>query len=207
MRLSEELGRLAGLFAERSVTLRELIEVIHGRAYTFLLILLALPFCTPVPLPGLSTPFGLAIALIGFRLALRQKPWLPERLLDVCLPPSFFSILLKAARRLVSCLEWALHPRLSFLVDHGVTQHLYGAVIFVSGALLLLPLPIPLSNMLPALTVALAAAALLERDGYCAIASIFSFAVTICFFAALAWCGTEGIVQVGHLLGERLGGD
>jgi hypothetical protein len=38
----------------------------------------AFPFCTPIPLPGFSLPFGLVIAIIGLRLALGQKPWLPR---------------------------------------------------------------------------------------------------------------------------------
>src|SRR5688572_13594976 len=81
-RLSEELAALVEAFAERSVTLQEVLEVLHGRAYTLLLFFLALPFCTPIPLPGVSTPFGIVIALIGFRLSLGQKPWLPKKLLN-----------------------------------------------------------------------------------------------------------------------------
>lgn len=201
-RLSEELARLIETFSERPVTLREVTEVLHGRGYTLLLILLALPFCTPIPLPGLSTPFGLVIALVGFRLSLRQAPWLPARLLDTRLPPGFFAAVLGAARHVLRVLEWGLRPRWTALVGEGVLQHVYGAMILVSGALLLLPLPVPLSNMLPALVVVLIAAALLERDGCCALAALVSFALTLCFFAALAWGGAEGI---GWLTG-RLGG-
>ena len=69
-KLSEELADLRFRLTEQPVTLREVILVLRGRAYLLLVILLALPFCTPVPLPGLSTPFGLAIALISLRLAL-----------------------------------------------------------------------------------------------------------------------------------------
>jgi len=192
-RLSEELARLSETFAERPVTLREVITVLRGRAYTLLLILLALPFCTPIPLPGLSTPFGLMIALVGFRLSLRQAPWLPSRILDTALPPRFFSRLLFAGRRIIQLLEWGLRPRWVSLVEQGVLHHVYGLMILVSGLLLLLPLPIPLSNLLPALVVILTAAALLERDGYCAVAALAVFALTACFFAALAWGGVEAL--------------
>src|SRR5215210_7264423 len=88
-KLSEEIGALLEGLTERSVTLREVLDVTHGRAYTLLLILLALPFCTPIPLPGFSTPFGLLIALIGARLALLQEPWLPERVLNKPLSRKF----------------------------------------------------------------------------------------------------------------------
>jgi len=193
LRLSEEMARLIHLFAERSVTLREVVDVLQGRAYTLLLIFLALPLCTPIPLPGVSTPFGLVIALIGFRLSLRQKPWLPARLLNTTLPPRFFPRLLAAGRRIVRVLEWGLRPRYTFLVDQGVVHHLYGGLILVSGLLLLLPLPIPFSNTLPALVVVLTSSALLERDGYCAIAALAMFVLTLCFFTALAWGGVEGV--------------
>ncbi|MBK9121349.1 MAG: exopolysaccharide biosynthesis protein [Phycisphaerales bacterium] len=207
LRLSEELARLVHVFAERPVTLREVVEVLQGRGYTLLLILLALPFCTPIPLPGLSTPFGLVIALIGFRLALRQKPWLPARLSDTALPPRFFAKLLAAGQRIVRFLEWGLRPRWTILVDQGVLHHAYGAMVLVSGLLLLLPLPIPFSNFLPAIVVVLTAAALLERDGYCAVAALVAFALTLAFFGALAWGGTQGVGWGVDQLQGWFGGD
>ena len=42
-RLSEELADVRNRFAERPVTLREVIYTLRGRAYTLLLILLSLP--------------------------------------------------------------------------------------------------------------------------------------------------------------------
>jgi hypothetical protein len=43
-----------------------------------LLVLLALPFCF-VAIPGLSTPFGIAICLIGARLVMEREPCLIMR--------------------------------------------------------------------------------------------------------------------------------
>ena len=76
-KLSEELDLILREFEVETVTLREVIGILHGRGYVLLVMLLALPFCTPIPLPGLSTPLGLVIALIvlifgGAGLALRQ---------------------------------------------------------------------------------------------------------------------------------------
>jgi hypothetical protein len=203
--LSDELARLIETFAERSVTLREVMAVLHGRGYTLLLILLALPFCTPIPLPGVSTPFGLVIAIVGFRLSLRQEAWLPARLLDTALPPRFFAGMLSAGRWIIRLLERALRPRCVAMVDQGVLHHVYGVMILVSGLLLLLPLPIPFTNSLPAWVVILTASALLERDGYCAVAALTLFALTLGFFAALVWGGAEGIGRVNDWLDRRTG--
>jgi hypothetical protein len=198
-RLSEEIAGLIDAFAERSVTLREVLSVLRGRAYTLLVILLALPFCTPIPLPGLSSPFGLVIAFIGFRLALGQEPWLPRRLLDRKMPPRFFARLLGAARRLIRALEWFLRPRWSYLLDTKLLHHAYGAMICVGGLLLVLPLPIPFSNGLPALTIVLIASAILERDGYCLVTGLVFFALTLCFFGAIFWGGIEAFTWLREM--------
>ena len=205
-RLSEQLGILLAAFAERSVRLRELLEITHGRGYTMLLILLALPFCTPIPLPGLSLPFGAVIALIGLRLSLRLKPWLPQRLLDTELPQKFFPLLLAAARRLIRWLEFFLRPRWTWLIDFGILHHLYGAIILVCGLCLMLPLPIPFSNGFPALTVVLVSAAILERDGYVVIVGLATFLATLFFLGTVLMGGATAVDWLHGLFGCAIGG-
>ena len=197
-RLSEELAFLIAAFADRPVRLQDVIAVLQGRAWIMLLLVLSLPFCTPIPLPGLSTPFGFVIALIGFRLSLRKRPWLPQLLLNRQLPAGFFPRMLSAARKIVKFLELFLCPRIVWLLDTGLLHHLYGAMIMVAGILLLLPLPIPLSNTLPALTVVFLAGAMLERDGGAVIAGLVMFVVMLAFFAALALGGAGAVHWLTH---------
>lgn len=96
-----------------------------------------------------------------------------------------------ATRRLVSWLEYFLKPRLTRVVQWRLIRQSMGAVILCSGMLLLLPLPIPFSNFLPAFTVVLLAAAMLEDDGYVAVVGGGVFLLTLAFFAAIFWGGTE----------------
>ncbi len=203
-RLSDELQRLIDAFAERSVRLREVLEVTHGRGYTMLLILVTFPFCTPLPMPGFSMPFGLVIAFIGFRLALGQKPWLPARLLDTELPPKFFPRFLAATRRLARWLERCLKPRLSEVLRWRLVRQGMGAMILVSGLLMVLPFPLPFSNGLPAMSVLLLAAAILEEDGYVAIAGAFVFALAVSFFVAIFWGGAEMLNLLKDIFGDIL---
>ncbi|RYD79485.1 MAG: exopolysaccharide biosynthesis protein, partial [Verrucomicrobiaceae bacterium] len=147
-KLSEDIDSLLLLAADRPLRLQEVISVIQGRAYTLLLILLSLPFCLPVPVPGLSTAFGAVIALIGFRLSLRLEPWLPERILNAEMSSANVTRLLSASKRVARVLEKLMKPRWSFLVDWRVMNHIYGGMICICGLLLLLPLPIPFSNLL-----------------------------------------------------------
>jgi hypothetical protein len=197
-RLSVELLELSESVHGADLTLGDLMDQLEGRVYTMLLVLLSLPFCQPVLLPGLSTPFGVVIALLGLRFSMRQRPWLPQRLLATKLTAKFLPAVMRGSAKLLGAMEKLLHPRLIWLFEYRLTQFLTGVAICVCGLLLLLPLPIPLSNMFPALTVVLAAAAFSERDGYCLVASGLLFVLTLLFFSALAWGGAEALHWVGH---------
>jgi len=184
-KLSEELAFLQSTFAERAVELREVIAVLKGRAYLLLVLLIALPFCTPIPLPGLSTPFGLIIALIALRLTLGQKPWLPERLLKTQLPPGFFRKLIAVTQRVVKTFEKLLRPRLLALTETSFLRQTHALLILLAALALLLPLPIPFTNMFPAWAILLIAGGLLERDGVFVLAGYVFFAAGMVYFFLL----------------------
>ena len=60
-RLSEDLRNILEHADGKGVTIGKVVEILRGRGLDVLVIVLALPFCTPIPLPGLSTPFGLVL--------------------------------------------------------------------------------------------------------------------------------------------------
>lgn len=190
-RFSRELRDLAVQFEDEPARLVDLLEATKGRGYHLLLVVIALPFLSPVPLPGFSIPFGLVVAFIGARLALGQRPWLPARLLERPLPPRFLGRVLRGAGKVVRFLEWFLRPRLEFLHEHFLYRRLAGVLIMVSGLYLVLPLPVPFSNGLPAWAVLLLAASALERDGLCFVAGCVMFAVATAFFLLLAFGGAQ----------------
>ncbi|HEY4244212.1 MAG TPA: exopolysaccharide biosynthesis protein [Kofleriaceae bacterium] len=115
-----------------------------------------------IPFVGLSTPFGLAIALLGFQLALgRRTPWLPGRArrreLTVAMIDRVLALLHKrggwVARLTRPRWEPLIRPR---LVGLGVAFLALG---------LALPLPIPGSNLVFLVPLFVYAMGLLERDG------------------------------------------
>jgi hypothetical protein len=197
-RFSWELHDLARQFAGRPARLSEILAATQGRGFNLLLLLLGLPLLTPVPLPGVSTLFGLAVMLIGTQLALGRQPWLPEKILQRALPAQFIARLLGAASRIVRWLEVLLRPRLEFLHERWIYRRAAGTLIMLSGLLLLLPLPIPLTNCLPALTVVLLAAGAMERDGLFFLAGGASFGLTLVYFGLLAFGGAHLLDQLQH---------
>ncbi|HVU34825.1 MAG TPA: exopolysaccharide biosynthesis protein [Opitutaceae bacterium] len=169
----------------------DLLSSTCGRGYGLLLLVISLPFITPIPLPGLSTPFGLVVLVVGTRLALGRRPWLPKRLLQHRLPPQFFGRMLAAAAAVVRSLEHVTRPRLDFLHDGYVYQRIAGGLIAVAGLLLLLPIPIPFTNSAPALTVVLLSAGSIERDGLFLILGLLAFLLALGYFALLGIGGVE----------------
>jgi len=167
------------------------MKATQGRGFNLLLLLIGLPFLTPIPLPGFSTPFGLVVLIIGARLALDRPPWLPERVLQRELPARFIGKVLVAASRLVRWLEVLLRPRLDFLNEQWIYRRIAGTLIMLSGLLLLLPLPIPLSNTLPAFTVVLLAAGAMERDGLFFLVGCVMFGLTLAYFGLLTFGGVH----------------
>lgn len=199
-KLSVELAELRDQAAERAVTLREVIHALQGRAYLLLVLLLALPFITPIPLPGLSTPFGLAILLVAARLSLGQKPWLPMKLQRKELPAGFLRKLFAGAERVLRFLEKFLRPRLTLLTDTPLLAQLHAVLLLVAALVLLLPLPIPFTNSFPAWTILLLAAGLLERDGLFILAGYVVFAAGVLYFVFLG----EATAALLHELAQWL---
>lgn len=192
-KLSDEFALILKEFEVENVTLREVIALLQGRGYVLLVMLLALPFCTPIPLPGLSTPLGLVIALIGARLAIGEKPWLPERLLDTRLPPALFVKIFAVTRKLMTWFERLLRPRLLWITGSPRLLQLHALPILICAVLLLLPLPIPFSNLVPAWSILLLSGGLLERDGYFIIAGYVSAVAAVAFFVVVGFLGVHAL--------------
>jgi hypothetical protein len=200
--LSVELARLRDTFAERPATLREIVDVLAGRAWELLMILFVLPFLLPVSVPGMSTPLGLAVAVIAGQLAFGRLPWLPRWLLDRRLPAGFLGKVLGVTQGVVKFLERALRPRLPAMTGARWLHALHLFVVVAAALLLALPLPIPFTNTLPGWTILLFAAGLMERDGLVVAAGYVAMLATLILFLAVG----EAVQHSLQLVWQRLAG-
>lgn len=210
--LSADLRELSAHYAERAVPLGDILDRLGARASAILVVICALPFSTPISIPGLSTPFGFVILLLATRYFLGLPPWLPARLRRVVLPASFFSKVLSASAKLVGWLERRLKPgRLPLLADREWKLRLHTGAVIISALLLMLPIPAfpPFTNTLPALTAVVLTFATLKRDGAGILAGHGVFLFTIGYFIFWGAVVVEVIQRYGHKaleLFERLFG-
>jgi hypothetical protein len=124
-----------------------------------LLSLIAIPFF------GLSTPFGLAMALGGAQLLLgRRRPWLPRSARERALPLSSLDRVATMLEKRTRFLEKVTRRRWEWML-FGPARNLVGLGVTLLGLGLALPLPIPGSNWIFLLPLFIYGVGLLERDG------------------------------------------
>lgn len=189
--LARELERVAAHFRDGPVRVAELEAVFDGQASYSFLAVLALPFLTPIPLLGLATPAGLVVMAVGCQIALGRSPQLPTRLAAKQLPPRFLPTLLQGASRVLRWVEFVIRPRWGWVCDHLGRPAVTGVLLALAGFLLLLPIPVPFSNALPASAILLLAVAGMIRDGLAFLAGAAALLISAAFLAAVVLGGWE----------------
>jgi hypothetical protein len=145
------------------ITLNELVHSLKDEALVVVCLVSILPFMQPIPLPGVSSVLGLVVLLQGVGLMFLRKPLLTERMKRLVISPERFEIIYKAALKFTHFtdkISFYQHPWTNSRVSHFLS----GLAIVFSAAFLSLPLPIPFSNFVPALSIALICLGLLEED-------------------------------------------
>jgi hypothetical protein len=151
---------------QAKVSLATLEDLLEGRGFVTLILILSLPFIQPLPVPGISIIFGLAIFMLGLRIALGRHAGLPRFLRQKEFEAATVMRLTASARKLFGKIEKLFRRRLVYLVVPP-GQNMAGIGLMANGLALTLPLPpvILFSNGLPAFSVFLICLGLLERDG------------------------------------------
>jgi len=190
-RLSEDLQALLDQANGQSLSIGEIESLLKGRGFALLIMLLSAPFLVP-SVPGLSTPFGAAIILMGSRLACGRKPWLPAFVLRQRLPFETLRKVLNVLIKLVRYMERVAKPRMHFLQRWPGMMNLIGAGIASGGIFLFLPIMVPVMNTLPTLSILFLTAGMIELDGlFVLLGYAFGIAAWI-YFGAWLWLGKAG---------------
>ncbi|MBX3484349.1 exopolysaccharide biosynthesis protein [Phenylobacterium sp.] len=180
--LSAVLADVAYHEGER-ISVAELTQLFGGRAIGALLFVFGLACLLPLP-PGATTIFGFPLVLLAPQLIIgAAAPWLPDGIRHRTISTSDLK---KGLPRLVGALrkvEAVSKPRLAFMFG-PVGERLIGVVVLVLALVLILP--IPGGNMLPALAVSALSFALIQRDGLIALLGYLIAVVSASILVAAA---------------------
>jgi len=174
-KLSDVLKRLANRPGEGAIAISDLLYAMRDRAIAALLFVFALPIALPMP-PGASAILGLPLIFLALQLALGKQPWLPKFITKQSMPKTSFKVMVDKIVPWQMRAERLLKPRLSFLAT-ATFERVAGWVCLLMAVILFLP--IPLGNMLPAFTICVFALGLLEKDGVWIITGFVS-AIAAC---------------------------
>lgn len=162
------------------ITLGQLSDGMQERAFGLLLLLLALPCGLPF-VYGLPQIVALPMLVLVFQMASgRRSPWLPEMLRNRKIPVQGFLNIIKKTRQYAGWLESLAHPRLTGFTGKRGTQ-IVGMLLLIPCASILVPLP--LTNTVPGVAVAVASVGLIERDGLFVTLGIAMGLIWVCLLA------------------------
>jgi hypothetical protein len=160
---------LEPVLARGDVTVRALLEAFGERAFGLFLTLLNLPSVFFAP-PALAAVSVVPTALFGAQMVLgRSKPWLPAALLDRTVSPEPLRRVLRRAGPWLERLEAVGRPRLTWAAGRAALR-VFG--LFALVAALIILLPVPGTNVLPALSLVVLTVAVARRDGVLFLAGV-----------------------------------
>ena len=162
--IDEKLSRIMKDLSEhdQDLTIREIMRRFGKKGLALATLFFVAPFMQPVPLPGISTPFGVLIALCGLGITFSASIWLPESIANLVIKADWLTKIGAAAHYVVSRFEKISRPRATHLVQ--ATRFFTGFLLFLLGTFLALPLFLPFSNFIPAVIIFVLAIGLAEED-------------------------------------------
>jgi len=164
------------------ISVAELTQKFGGRAIGALLFIFGLACLLPLP-PGATTIFGTPLLLLAPQLIIGASvPWLPEGVKQRTISTAHLKSGLPRLIPWLQKVEAVSKPRLVVLFN-PVGERLIGLVCTMLAMVLVLP--IPGGNFLPAIAVAALAFALIQRDGLIALIG-YALAITSASVLALA---------------------
>lgn len=189
MKLSQILARLLVEYTDRPLPLSVLLTQVGNSGFGTIAGILTIPMLIPLPIPlaGFSALVGSGIILVGCQLALGyEKPYLPQRIARIELSPTASQTILKNINRLIKPLETMSRHRFSRFSNSWWGCRITGICLAWDALLMSLPLPIPLTNLLPAYTILFLAIGLLESDGLFILIGYGLTTATTAFFVSIA---------------------
>lgn len=199
MRLSLEVETIFREETEETTTFEAILSRISVKSFGVLLPILALPSALPLPAPGYSTPFGIALVFLAVQIIMRRPyPWFPQRVLKARIRTKGNSRMVRWMVAFLQFFEKLIRPRFRFLYTNGTLYRLLGCVILACG--LSMCIPIPLTNTVPAMGIFFIGLGMIEEDGLAALAgaaiAFMGLVISISVLVAVSYYGIEGAGMV-----------
>jgi hypothetical protein len=174
-------------------TLGWLTATLEQRSFGIMILFLGLLGTAPV---GSTIP-GLLLAVLAVQMiAGRGQPIFPQFIATRRLPTQSLRLVGERAIPFLKFLERAIHPR--WPVAFEAARRAVGVVILLLTAVLLL-FPLPLSNVVPAIVIAVISLAYIEEDGLLLLVALFVAVTLIGLTFAAVWGAVVSAILLTQL--------
>ena len=178
-------GLLHGADPEQ-VSIRWLLDSLGRRSFGIVMLVLGVVALVP----GASGVVGVLVAIPAIQMMLAKRaPVFPGYVSRRQISTLRLAALIAQVAPILRSLERIIRPRWTTPIE--ATKRAVGFVLLLLGALLLVP--IPLSNIIPALVVILLAFAYLEEDGVLLSIALLAALAALATAAAAVWATIKGI--------------
>jgi hypothetical protein len=165
---------------------------LHKRSFGIIMLLLALVAMAP----GVSMAAGLLLMIPASQMVMgKPAPVFPRRIAARPLPTRHLAALVQRAVPVLRYLEKVIHPR--WPTPFEATKRLVGTVVLILSTTLVFT-PIPLSNVVPALVVAMISLAYLEEDGLLLSIALLNAAIVLVVELVAVW---ETVIGAKWIIG------
>jgi hypothetical protein len=175
------------------LTLGKLMSMLKEKGPFLFIVILCAPFLLPLSIPGVSIPFGLVIIYLALGIIRQKEMKLPRRSMNHTIKSKHIKLLIRGVVRIFHKIEKWTCPRLEFLAIHHFSVIINGVLILFCAIVLMVPVPIPLGNALPAYAMLFISIGFLQRDGVMIIIGYALTLITSMYFVTIAILGVNGV--------------
>ena len=203
--ISEVITDMNAALTEDQVSVGQILEAFHERGFGFLLLIFAFPMALPIPKPpGLSTILAIPLILLTVQQALGfHTIWFPAFIRRKSFSSAAFSRVIETSIPWLKKIEALARPRLGM-----ITQGAFSNVIGVCGLIMALwiAVPMPLSNTVPSIGIALMAIGVMMRDGVFVLAgAVIGLLWVFAMIFVIVFLGMEGLDLIVEYLRSFFG--
>lgn len=190
---SDVLARVAETTPGERIPLGDLIDALGERTFGLVMLVLALPTAIPF-LYGVPQVVSIPMLFVAAQLVIGRKAlWLPEGLRARSFSKTDYAAMIARARPWLLRFERLSRPRLVALTRPPLDQVVGLAMLIAS---LSIAVPLPLTNTVPGIGVAILALGLIERDGLLVVGGAL---VALVWIGFLAFAGTTVVAAIMSL--------
>lgn len=188
--LSELLRQVADEAIGERIAVGDLLDALGDRAIGALLFVFAVPNILPMP-PGTSAVLGAPLLFLAAQLTFGMRPWLPSIISKRSMARTDFRHMVGKVIPWLQRAEKLMRPRCTVLALPPL-EYAVGLVCLLLA--IVLTLPVPFGNMLPALAISLFALGLLARDGWAIGIGMVTAVASAVVVSGVVWGIIKGII-------------